>query len=383
MLLLHIDDLQWGDLDSIALLNDLLAPPDPPHLLLILCYRTDLADPSPVLKELERSGIHPSDEIGVHHMELAALSDADARELAQATLGQQIECQEELCAEIARESGGNPYFIGELARHYAQLGSAPRHGETPEVSLKETLWAGVARLPDRTRQLLEVVAVAGHPLRERDALAAAGLGAEGRRAMADLLAAHVIRTVGAGGKEEIEPYHDRVREAILTRLSDASRQDVHGRLAGVLEASGATDFATLASHFAAAGQYERAGICYVLAADEASRSLAFGSAVASYRLAMEKLPAAEIDRRDLQRKLADALANAGRGAEAAHHYLLAAERVGDDQSRDLRRARRCSCWPLATSRKAWRSCGPSCWLAACDSPRHARLSGPCCGTAVC
>jgi len=56
-LVLFVDDLQWSDLESLAQLQNLVRSPDPPVLLLVLCYRTEFETPGPIARgiaELQR-----------------------------------------------------------------------------------------------------------------------------------------------------------------------------------------------------------------------------------------------------------------------------------------------------------------------------------------
>ncbi|MFP5380016.1 MAG: hypothetical protein ACLGHP_09770, partial [Vicinamibacteria bacterium] len=148
------------------------------------------------------------------------------------------------------------------------------------------LWARVQRLPEATRRLVEVVAVAGRPIRLSDAQAAAHLPAVPPDMLASLRVGRYVRTMRVSSRDdEVEIFHDRVRECIVARLSPEALRHHHAGLAVALELAGHADAETIATHLEGGGDTARAGLFYARAAEEAARVLAFDRAESLFRRA--------------------------------------------------------------------------------------------------
>lgn len=322
-LVLCIDDLQWGDADSAALLAELLRPPEPPRLLLLLCYRSEYLETSDCLRAL-RTELQPGDSsTAVRQLEVTQLPPEAARELALLLLRDRPEAAQDCVDQIVSESGGNPYFVYELTRHVCEgTDWLTHHGR---LTLDEVLWSRIQRLPEASRRFLETLAVAGKPMSVGLAYSAAELGAAQRQVVSRLRSDHLVRSTGPGLEDDIETFHDRIRETIIERLAPDHRTVLHGRLARSLEAAGGADLETLAVHFHGGGEPEQAGHYYAAAADLAARTLAFDRAAKLYALSLELRPLTGSAGRQLRARLAETLANAGRSAAAAREYLTAAE----------------------------------------------------------
>ncbi len=396
--LLVIDDLQWGDLDSAEMLADLLALPPAPPLLLVGCYLDQGTGDEPLLQQLltrppaeaapplgpappheepiacskrllaprdappaaKRLGPAPPHEepiacskrLLVRELEVGELWFSEACELGLKLLGHRRTPALGLVRAIAHESRGSPFFIAELVRYVrSELGSigggAVSNAEdlAPSgLSLENLIRSRLGRLPGGARRLLEVVAVAGRPVALDTAVAAAGLQDSSQMAVKVLLAGNLLRMCGTPGRE-LEVAHERIRETVLAGLG-GRQAPLHGRLARALEVKAPADPETLTLHFHAAGESARAAELAAVAARQALRALAFDRAVRLYRLALELLasrpsgPESDGDvfsRRRLQVELGDALVNAGRRPEAGKAYLAAAAASSGRQALELQR----------------------------------------------
>jgi ABC-type arginine transport system ATPase subunit len=349
-LVLFIDDLQWGDADSAALLLELLRPPDPPALLLIASCRSEDVARSLIVAALRTLPAAASAGSEFRERRIEELAPEEARDLARALLGGS-QGQQSSADAVARESRGNPLFLDELAR---AVRSSPRDvvgafDSRPSesgpasllapgaVKLEDVIWKRIAQLPEDARRLLATIAVAGRPLDRAIARRAAELSDNDQPALAVLRAGHLVRAAGAEGEDHVEIYHDRIRETILARLTPSEREASHQRLALALETSTVLDPESLAVHYEAAGAPERAAAYAADAAAKAADALAFDRAARLYRVALELGTADEVAAQKLRVGLGDALANAGRGAEAARAYLAAADRAQSTENLELQR----------------------------------------------
>ncbi len=341
--ILFLDDVQWGDRDSAALLAELLRPPDAPPLLIIAAHRTEEAELSPLLNELKKIREAEESALGeVRDVVLDKFTANEAHDLArtllQDSLPQSGNGKERIDA-IAREAGGSPFFIVELARYSETTGLATGEYGAGDMALDSVIHSRISQLPVGGRDLLEVVAVAGRPIVATAANLAASLHRDDQAMLARLRADHLLRTRVRNGRDEVDTYHDRIREAILGALPPDRRRAHHLTIATTLESEGARDPEVLAVHYREAGDAPRAAVLALEAGDLAASALAFENAAHFYGMALElSEQSGEAPLPSHLTKLAGALANAGRGADAAPHYLRAAELLGqENEAIELRR----------------------------------------------
>ncbi|MFT3770141.1 MAG: protein kinase [Minicystis sp.] len=337
--IVHIDDLQWGDADSALLLGDLLREPDPPALLLLLGYRSEDADRSDMLQRLPASvavSTHAATDgpgsDAVRDLVVGPLDEDEARALVLNVLGG-TETTEQVDA-IVREAAGSPFFVQQLARAVRKCAAAADE----EIRLATVFRDHLARLPAEANSLLEIVAVAGKPISRRVARDAAGLSPEQERAaMVMLCAEYILRSRGMSHEEELETFHDRIRETAVGRLEPDALARLHFQLATALEASGTAEPDMLALHFRRAQRPGKAAPYAILAGDRAADALAFDRAAALFGYVLETAPGDAVHERALRIKLGDALANAGHGVASAEQYSVATQGALPDEALDLRR----------------------------------------------
>ncbi len=305
---LILDDIHWADEASLELIVHLLRRPAPARILIALAYREGQL-PASVLAALEAS----ARESSVGELRLAPLSAEEADVL----IGEQVPAA--VREEVYRQSGGNPFYLTELARAGAVAG-------VPS-SVSAALGQEIEGLGDGARQLVWGAAVAGDPADLDLAAAAAGLGEqEALAALEELVERDVLRATGVARRYAFR--HPIVRRAVYEAAGEAWRLQAHARAADALAAH-PNAVAARAHHVersARIGDEAAAAILEQAAQQAGSRAPAVAAGWLS--AALRLLPDGSAERRlGLLVPLATALAAAGRLEEALERLLETLEQI--------------------------------------------------------
>jgi DNA-binding CsgD family transcriptional regulator len=276
-LLVVLDDLQWADAASLALLVHLARGIGRSRLMIVAVYRdtetTGREALSSALSALAR-------ESNLSRIRLAGLTRAEVGRQLNLVTGTSV--PPELAVLVSQRTGGNPFFVTELGRLAGRVGSA-----LPDAVL-DTVRARLARLSGSCRQLIATAAALGSEL-DPAALAEVA-GQPVAQVLADLDEAAAAGVVV--GPDGWRFGHDLIRESARLDLPTAARLTAHARLAACLEAR--PDATARASEIAyhwleslPVGDPARACQWAERAADQALGQLAWERAAHLYRRARE------------------------------------------------------------------------------------------------
>jgi tetratricopeptide (TPR) repeat protein len=165
---LVLDDLHWADEPTLLLLEHIIAAAPQLRLLIVATLReSELFAASRVADFLADMHRVPC----VHRMTLSGL-DRDALEQFLRAIGVAVDDEElkTLADTLREETGGNPFFVGELVRNHAESGSAMAIEADPLAtglgldlpqSVRDVVGRRIRRLGDDARRVLTVAAVVG------------------------------------------------------------------------------------------------------------------------------------------------------------------------------------------------------------------------------
>ena len=336
-LVIWIDDLQWGDLDSAAILKRWLHEPLQGQVLLLLSYRNVEVDTSACLKHMLERRENDAARLAVEQtLQVPPLDARALTAICEQRLSEHAPKHPELVERIVREAQGSPYLAGQLSA-LAEAKLVRGDLDLGTISVDGLVAQFAALLPDHAKGILALLAVAGRPISPKLAFDALELDRDQNAALHVLRGLNLVRTRDLGGERLLEVYHDRVRERVQSTLTREVRIELHERLLRILERSGASDSDWLHALALGAEQRELALRYGLVAAERASNTLAFVRASELYQTCLGLTDASSKERGELWLQLATALARCGRGVRAADAYLEAAKHSANDQAIPLMR----------------------------------------------
>ena len=281
-LALILDDLNWAQLPTLALLEHVVRTCPDTQMLVLTTFRTTAPDRSDEVAA-RIAELHRLD--GVQRLDLAGLDTDAIAEYVSLRSGLPSSAARAPAAVLRDRTGGNPFFLRELWADLERHGgvSAIRSHLRVPASIGDTLAARHAGLGARARRVIDLAAVIGDTFE----LATLVQASEEDRiqtlaALDEAMAVGLVETAdpGAGTYSFV---HALARQAVLDRMPASRTTLLHARAAEALEAQPlhAALVPRLAWHYRAAhvlGYHDEAMRYCRQAGEQAERSLAFEDA---------------------------------------------------------------------------------------------------------
>lgn len=241
-LVLFIDDLQWADASSLALLEAFVTRP-PANVLLIGACRDNEPDLSQRFSRLLH--VSRSQPISLTHIQAGPLGAEDLSALVAAALNEPPSRVETLARAIHHKTAGNPFFSTQLLRtlvddgvlHYDGEAAGWRWDETDVAqraysdNVIDLMIRRIARLPGEGAELLQHLACVGIRCDERLLACVAGISPlQVRQRLGPFVEAGLLIREAAGYAFQ----HDRVLESAYSLIDTQARPRAHARIAGIM-----------------------------------------------------------------------------------------------------------------------------------------------------
>ena len=335
-LLMVIEDLHWTDESTMLLLQHIAHRLQEIPALIVGTYRDTELDVArslaKALEELLRQRL-------AHDVILRRLPETDVAAMLKGHSEQEPPTR--LVELIYRETEGNPFFVEEVFKHFAEEGKLfdAEGGWRSDIEIDEAevprgvrlvIGRRLERVSEECRRTLTAAAIIGRGFSfdlleellnlDEDALFDAIEAAE---------QAQLITSKAEGGKVRFIFSHELIRQTLVSSLSLPRRQRSHLRVAETLERLYAETLeqhsADLAYHYYQGGGDMEKTIEYsVLAAERATAQIAYEEAVNQYERALrafEQQPIDEVRHCDLMLALGDAYANVGDRSQSEQTFL--------------------------------------------------------------
>lgn len=277
-----LDDMHWADAASIELLSHLLRRRPAAPVVLLLALR-----PAQAPKELIAALDAAEREGACEQIELAPLSRFEVEELLDPSL------EESVRDGLYSDSGGNPFYLQQLARAAAR---GATRGASPELTTSEVphsvltaLEEELALLSQPSRRVLQAAAVAGEPFTPDIAGEIAGLSVpEAMKAVDESIERGLLHPTET--PREFRFRHPIVRRAVYESAGEGWRGGAHARAAAALAARGAPAVARAHHIERSAGVGDEAAVSLLTEAGHASSPIAPAVAARWFQVALRLLP---------------------------------------------------------------------------------------------